>query len=77
MEKQVNETQTEDFDCCLTVPLIASAEETLYLKISRTNNENTAPSSFRLFNDLRMNAWLQAEDEEELAATANASDHVS
>ncbi|XP_049804694.1 glutamate receptor-interacting protein 1 [Schistocerca nitens] len=32
---QVNNTQTNDFDCCLTVPLIASAGEKLELTVAR------------------------------------------
>ncbi|XP_054275201.1 glutamate receptor-interacting protein 1-like [Macrosteles quadrilineatus] len=32
---QVNETKTEDLDCCLTVPLIASAGDKLQLTVSR------------------------------------------
>ncbi|GLH12608.1 Protein lap4 [Gryllus bimaculatus] len=32
---QVNDTRTHDFDCCLTVPLIASAGEKLELTVAR------------------------------------------
>lgn len=32
---QVNDTKTQDFDCCLTVPLIASAGDRIELVISR------------------------------------------
>lgn len=32
---QVNDTRTQDFDCCLTVPLVASAGDRLTLIISR------------------------------------------
>jgi len=34
---QVNETRTHDFDCCLTVPLIASAGEKLELTVARNS----------------------------------------
>ncbi|RXG71508.1 Glutamate receptor-interacting protein 2 [Armadillidium vulgare] len=56
---QVNETVTEDFDCCLTVPLIASAEETLYLKVSRPQDV----PSLNLMNNLRVNSWFDSEYE--------------
>lgn len=32
---QVNDTKTQDFDCCLTVPLIASAGDRIELVVSR------------------------------------------
>lgn len=32
---QVNDTKTLDFDCCLTVPLIASAGDRIELVIAR------------------------------------------
>ncbi|XP_044737427.1 glutamate receptor-interacting protein 1-like isoform X2 [Chrysoperla carnea] len=35
---QVNDTKTQDFDCCLTVPLIASAGDRMELVIARSNN---------------------------------------
>lgn len=33
---QVNEMKTQDFDCCLTVPLIAAAGDKIELIIQRT-----------------------------------------
>lgn len=38
---QVNETRTHDFDCCLTVPLMAAAGDRLVLVVCR--NPNTHP----------------------------------
>lgn len=32
---QVNDTRTYDFDCCLTVPLIAAAGESITLVVGR------------------------------------------
>lgn len=32
---QVNDTKTQDFDCCLTVPLIASAGDRIELVVAR------------------------------------------
>ncbi|KAE8738755.1 hypothetical protein FOCC_FOCC015765, partial [Frankliniella occidentalis] len=32
---QVNETRTHDFDCCLTVPLIAAAGDRIQLIVAR------------------------------------------
>ncbi|EEB12197.1 conserved hypothetical protein [Pediculus humanus corporis] len=37
---QVNNTYTQDFDCCLTVPLIASAGNTLNLLVARNPEKN-------------------------------------
>lgn len=31
----MNDTKTQDFDCCLTVPLIASAGDRIELVVSR------------------------------------------
>lgn len=36
---QVNDTKTKDFDCCLTVPLIASAGDKIELILQRPLNE--------------------------------------
>lgn len=36
---QVNNTKTEDFDCCLTVPLIASAGEKIILTVKRKKKD--------------------------------------
>ncbi|XP_053658090.1 glutamate receptor-interacting protein 2 [Anopheles marshallii] len=36
---QVNGTKTQDFDCCLTVPLIAAAGDKIELAIQRTHSE--------------------------------------
>ncbi|XP_023709883.1 glutamate receptor-interacting protein 1 isoform X4 [Cryptotermes secundus] len=44
---QVNETRTHDFDCCLTVPLIASAGEKLELTVARNSG---CSSENKVFN---------------------------
>lgn len=36
---QVNDTKTKEFDCCLTVPLIASAGDKIELILQRPINE--------------------------------------
>ncbi|KAF4525915.1 hypothetical protein B566_EDAN014632 [Ephemera danica] len=41
---QVNDTRTQDFDCCLTVPLIATAGDTLELTVARNPFAALAPS---------------------------------
>ncbi|KAG1676716.1 Glutamate receptor-interacting protein 1 [Nymphon striatum] len=43
---QVNGTKTEDFDCCLTVPLIATSGDQIELVFSR-NPEPVSANSFR------------------------------
>ncbi|XP_047737782.1 uncharacterized protein LOC108682639 [Hyalella azteca] len=40
---QVNGTLSHDFDCCLTVPMIASAGDELHLLLSRNLNEELTP----------------------------------
>ncbi|XP_022917936.2 glutamate receptor-interacting protein 2 isoform X1 [Onthophagus taurus] len=47
---QVNETKTVEFDCCLTVPLIASAGDRIELIVSR-NPYVCCSSPERTFND--------------------------
>ncbi|RZF34225.1 hypothetical protein LSTR_LSTR010545 [Laodelphax striatellus] len=37
---QVNDTRTDDFDCCLTVPLVAAAGDRLTLVVSRPSADN-------------------------------------
>nr|CAI5855546.1 unnamed protein product [Callosobruchus analis] len=55
---QVNDTKTQDFDCCLTVPLIASAGDRIELVIARNpymnymekdNQDNISKKSFSSF----------------------------
>lgn len=43
---QVNETRTHDFDCCLTVPLIASAGEKLELTVARNSTNSLESKDF-------------------------------
>ncbi|KAK6619093.1 hypothetical protein RUM44_003475 [Polyplax serrata] len=40
---QVNKTYTQDFDCCLTVPLIASAGDCLVLLVARNPGHERTP----------------------------------
>lgn len=44
---QVNDTKTQDFDCCLTVPLIASAGDRIELIVSRNPFANYALDKVR------------------------------
>ncbi|KAJ9589081.1 hypothetical protein L9F63_017626, partial [Diploptera punctata] len=46
---QVNETRTHDFDCCLTVPLIASAGEKLELTVARNIVNSSENKDFNDF----------------------------
>lgn len=49
---QVNDTKTMDFDCCLTVPLIASAGDRIELVIARNpylNIPDKVMSTYELF----------------------------
>lgn len=39
---QVNDTKTVDFDCCLTVPLIATAGDKIELIVQRANSNQTS-----------------------------------
>ena len=64
---QVNETRTYDFDCCLTVPLIAAAGDTIKLVIGRN------PLSVHM--DLKDNVnGLTWEEEDDGIIPADADD---
>ena len=56
---QVNDTRTYDFDCCLTVPLIAAAGESITLLVGRN------PLSDRVVDLKEGNGGLDWEEEEE------------
>ncbi|XP_066993611.2 glutamate receptor-interacting protein 1 isoform X2 [Anabrus simplex] len=55
---QVNDTRTHDFDCCLTVPLIASAGEKLELTVAR--NPYLASSDIKDGNGVL--PWVEEEE---------------
>ncbi|XP_046453439.1 glutamate receptor-interacting protein 2-like isoform X2 [Daphnia pulex] len=65
---QVNDTRTYDFDCCLTVPLIAAAGDTILLVVGRN------PLSVHL--DLKENAvsGLNWDEDEDGMIPADADD---
>lgn len=42
---QINDTRTQEFDCCLAVPLIAAAGEKLELLITRSNESGSDPEN--------------------------------
>ncbi|CAL4088324.1 unnamed protein product [Meganyctiphanes norvegica] len=56
---QVNDTRTEDFDCCLTVPLMAAAGDRMVLVVSR--NPHTNPT---LDFTSDHNTWPEIDEEE-------------
>lgn len=67
----MNDTRTFDFDCCLTVPLIAAAGDTIALVVGRH------PHSVHL--DLKENAinglqWDEEEEDEDAVIPADADD---
>ncbi len=66
--RQVNDTRTYDFDCCLTVPLIAAAGDAITLVVGRN------PHSVHM--DLKENAisGLNWDDEEDGVIPADADD---
>lgn len=69
---QVNDTRTHDFDCCLTVPLMAAAGDRLVLVVSR--NPHTHPT-LDFSSDVLSSTWnnieegKEEEEEEEHAVT--------
>uniref|UniRef100_A0A1B6DIR9 PDZ domain-containing protein n=1 Tax=Clastoptera arizonana TaxID=38151 RepID=A0A1B6DIR9_9HEMI len=56
---QVNETRTEDLDCCLTVPLVASAGEKILLTVSRNVANN-----LELKDNVSMLPWVEEEQDD-------------
>lgn len=67
---QVNETKTEDFDCCLTVPLIAAAGDKVHLIISRPAymNGTTNNCTATMRTSLGLSPWMEEEDQEECSS---------
>ena len=63
---QVNDTRTYDFDCCLTVPLIAAAGDSITLVVGRN------PLSLHM--DLKENPNNINWDDEEAVIPADADD---
>ncbi|KAF2884506.1 hypothetical protein ILUMI_21651 [Ignelater luminosus] len=63
---QVNDTKTQDFDCCLTVPLIASAGDRIELVVSRNPyfNDTSEKGSQAL-------SWTTNEQEKQYSASQN------
>ncbi|XP_065203525.1 glutamate receptor-interacting protein 2 [Planococcus citri] len=54
---QVNNTHTEDFDCCLTVPLIAAAGEKITLTVKRKNRAPSVDS--RRHTNSKVVPWME------------------
>nr|XP_045595100.1 glutamate receptor-interacting protein 2-like isoform X5 [Procambarus clarkii] len=66
---QVNDTRTHDFDCCLTVPLMAAAGDRLLLVVSRNPLVNP---TLDFSSDIHSPTWHDIEeDEEDEAAEEN------
>ncbi|KAK8743616.1 hypothetical protein OTU49_001164 [Cherax quadricarinatus] len=59
---QVNETRTHDFDCCLTVPLMAAAGDHLLLVVSRNPHANP---TLDFSSDIHSPTWHDIEEGEE------------
>lgn len=59
---QVNDTRTHDFDCCLTVPLMAAAGDRLVLVVSR--NPHTHPT-LDFSSDVLSPTWNSIEEGKE------------
>ncbi|XP_050718658.1 glutamate receptor-interacting protein 2-like isoform X3 [Eriocheir sinensis] len=59
---QVNDTRTHDFDCCLTVPLMAAAGDRLVLVVSRSPH---AHPTLDFSSDILASAWNNIEEGKE------------
>ncbi|XP_071550797.1 glutamate receptor-interacting protein 2 isoform X8 [Panulirus ornatus] len=59
---QVNDTRTHDFDCCLTVPLMAAAGDRLVLVVSRNPHANP---TLDFSSDVHSPAWNDIDEVEE------------
>ncbi|XP_063609660.1 glutamate receptor-interacting protein 2-like isoform X2 [Penaeus indicus] len=59
---QVNDTRTHDFDCCLTVPLMAAAGDRLVLVVSRNPHANPA---LDFSSDIHSPTWHDIDEGEE------------
>ncbi|KAK8767031.1 hypothetical protein V5799_006187 [Amblyomma americanum] len=64
---QVNETKTHDFDCCLTVPLMASAGDSVELIVSRPAYVN-GNSSHRNYEGSAFHPWIDDNDREDCSS---------
>lgn len=62
----MNDTRTHDFDCCLTVPLMAAAGDRLVLVVSRNPHVNP---TLDFSSDIHSPAWndIDEVEEEEIA----------
>ncbi|KAK7066747.1 Glutamate receptor-interacting protein 1 [Halocaridina rubra] len=72
---QVNDTRTHDFDCCLTVPLMAAAGDRMVLIVSRNPLANP---TLDFSSDINPPAWndIDEGDEEEIIGDKeSAQDH--
>ncbi|XP_068237802.1 glutamate receptor-interacting protein 2 isoform X2 [Palaemon carinicauda] len=59
---QVNDTRTHDFDCCLTVPLMAAAGDRMVLVVSRNPHVNP---TLDFSSDMNCPLWNDIEEGEE------------
>ncbi|XP_017779510.1 PREDICTED: glutamate receptor-interacting protein 1, partial [Nicrophorus vespilloides] len=59
---QVNDTKTQDFDCCLTVPLIASAGDRIELVIARNPFANYSLDKDRLPDALSRKSFATSQN---------------
>ncbi|XP_077546378.1 glutamate receptor interacting protein isoform X3 [Haemaphysalis longicornis] len=64
---QVNETKTHDYDCCLTVPLMASAGDSVELIISRPAYVN-GNTSHRGYESSAFHPWIDDNDREDCSS---------
>ncbi|XP_046673224.1 glutamate receptor-interacting protein 2 isoform X2 [Homalodisca vitripennis] len=65
---QVNETRTEDLDCCLTVPLVAAAGDKLQLTVRRghyssPHHHHTHPPELKDHNTAPL-PWMEDDDQD-------------
>ncbi|XP_063226924.1 glutamate receptor-interacting protein 1 [Bacillus rossius redtenbacheri] len=73
---QVNDSQTLDYDCCMTVPLIASAGDKLNLVITRRLDSHTEESESDQQEKNKCLPWLQEEFDENIVYTDDKLYHV-
>nr|XP_018895877.1 PREDICTED: glutamate receptor-interacting protein 2 [Bemisia tabaci] len=63
---QVNETRTDDFDCCMTVPLIAAAGDRITLSVARRKHTGHFHHYDCEENKILL-PWVEDEPEEEIS----------
>ncbi|XP_042142777.1 glutamate receptor-interacting protein 2 isoform X3 [Ixodes scapularis] len=69
---QVNETRTHDFDCCLTVPLMAAAGDRVELIVSRPAYVNGRGASSRSnYEGASFHPWIDDNDREDCSSPPN------